>query len=165
MVVVAACLFSARAFAPDFSVLLGGADDLHERVTADAAIFARAAQAFGKTLSAGERRDLQSACSALVANQRNTRAQQRLQELLVRHQDHDREAVLRFCLDPAYQQLQSELDTSTQALRGPDARDVDDRAKAALETSLAQQHRRYTAISNIMKTKHDVAKNSINNVR
>jgi hypothetical protein len=162
---LAACLFSARAFAPDFSVLLGGTSDLRESVAADAAKNARAAQAFGDTLGAGERRDLQSACTALVANERAARAQQRLQALLARYQDNDPQAVLRFCLDPAYRQLQSELEASSQALRRSGAANVDDRSSAALETTLEQQRRRYTAISNIMKTRHDTAKNSIGNVR
>jgi hypothetical protein len=35
----------------------------------------------------------------------------------------------------------------------------------ALQSQMQQENRSYTAISNIMKTKHDTAKNSISNVR
>ena len=34
-----------------------------------------------------------------------------------------------------------------------------------LESQMQQENRRYTAVSNIMKTKHDTVKNSISNVR
>lgn len=34
-----------------------------------------------------------------------------------------------------------------------------------LQSQMQHESRRYTAISNIMKTKHDTVKNSINNVR
>jgi hypothetical protein len=34
-----------------------------------------------------------------------------------------------------------------------------------LQSQMQSENRSYTAVSNIMRTKHDVVKNSINNVR
>jgi hypothetical protein len=162
---LAMALVSTSAFAPDFSVLLGGSTDLQQRVEAEAAKSARAAQAFGNSLSAAERRDLQGACTALVANSNDARAQSRLREYLMRYKDNNQEAVLRTCLDPAYRQLQSDLEANSQAIRRASSRSSDEQALVDLESKLQQQNRSYTAISNIMKTKHDTARNAINNVR
>ena len=162
---LAMALVSTSAFAPDFSVLLGGSTDLQQRVEAEAARSARAAQAFGNSLSAAERRDLQGACTALVANPNDARAQGRLREYLTRYKDNNQEAVLRACLDPAYKQLQSDLEGNSRAIRRASSGSSDEQALIDLESKLQQQNRSYTAISNIMKTKHDTARNAINNVR
>jgi hypothetical protein len=45
------------------------------------------------------------------------------------------------------------------------ARAADDGRNAALESTLQQQQRTFSSISNVMKTRHDTAKNSISNVR
>jgi hypothetical protein len=157
-----AALVSTSAFAPDFSVLLGGTAELQQRVEAEAAQSARAAQAFGSSLSAGDRRGLQGTCTALVANANDATAQRRLQEYLSRYKDDNPQAVLRFCLDPSYRQLQSGLQASVESLR---AGRSGEQASAALEETIERQRRTFTTISNIMKTRHDTAKNSIGNVR
>lgn len=164
-VAVCAALLSTPAFAPDFSILLGDTDDLRAKVAADAARSARAAQAFGSRLSAVERRELQGSCTALIANDGDPSAQRSLQAQLDRYKDNDPEAVLRFCLDPAYTALQSELEASQRTLRASSADRIDARASASLERSFEEQQRKYTAISNVMKTRHDTVKNAINNVR
>jgi hypothetical protein len=156
---------STSAFAPDFSVLLGGTSELQQRVEAEAARSARAAQAFGSSLGAAERRELQQSCTALVANPNDAGAQRRLQEYRSRYKDNNLEAVLRFCLDPSYRQLQSELQASVQSLRQASGGGNAARADTTLEDRLLQQQRTYTSISNVMKTRHDTAKNSIGNIR
>jgi hypothetical protein len=159
-------LVSTSAFAPDFSVLLGGTGRLQSQLEAEAARSARSAQAFGASLTAMDRRDLQGTCSALVANPGDTQAQAKLQSFLSRYKDNTPEAVLRFCLDPAIARLNGELQASRQSLeRMTAARAADDGRNAALETTLQQQQRTFTTISNVMKTKHDTAKNAISNVR
>jgi hypothetical protein len=162
-----AALVSTSAFAPDFSVLLGGTTELQQRVDLEAAQSARAAQAFGSSLGAAERRELQASCTALVANENDAGAQRRLQEYLSRYKDNNPEAVLRFCLDPSFRQLSSELQASAQSLRRASGGGSGSTARAdtTLEDRLQQQQRKYTTLSNIMKTRHDTAKNSIGNVR
>jgi len=161
---VAMGLVSTSAFAPDFSVLLGGSSDLQQRVAADATKSARAALVFGNSLSVAERRDLQRACTALVADSSDAQAQLRLREFMSRYKDNTPDAILRFCLDPSYTQLQSELQANAQAIRRASSAG-DRQASVDLEGRLQQQQQTYQAISNVMKTKHDTAKNSIGNVR
>ena len=157
-------LVSTSAFAPDFSVLLGGTAELQRQLGVEAARSGRAAQAFGASLSAADRRDLQGACSSLVANPNNAQASQKLQHFL--SQFHSAEAVTRFCLDPAIARLQNELHSSRQGLeRMTAARAADDGRNVALESTLQRQQRTFSTLSNIMKTKHDTAKNAISNVR
>jgi hypothetical protein len=160
----AAVLVSMRAFAPDFGVLLGGTNALQQTVEAEAAKADRAAQTFGNGLSPADRRDLQRTCTALVANAGDLQAQRRLQELMARHGDNNPDAVLRFCLDPSYKQLQSELQASAEGLRRG-RRGSNPEASVELQDNLQRQQRAFQAISNVMKTKHDTAKNSISNVR
>jgi hypothetical protein len=157
-------LVSTSAFAPDFSVLLGGSSNLQQRVEAEAAKSSRAAQAFGNSLSAAEGLELQRACTALVADSSDARAQLRLQQFMSRYKDNNPDAILRFCLDPSYTQLQSELRANAQAIRRASSAG-DPQASVDFEGKLQQQQQTYQAISNVMKTKHDTAKNSINNVR
>jgi hypothetical protein len=101
----------------------------------------------------------------LVANANDADARRRLQIYLSRYQDNNPEAVLRFCLDPSYRQLQAELEASSQSLERASRGGAAARAGATTEDRLEQQQRMYQSISNVMKTKHDTAKNSISNVR
>lgn len=159
-------LVSTSAFAPDFSVLLGGTGQLQRQLEAEAARSARNAQAFGASLSATDRRDLQGTCSALVANPGDTQAQTKLQNFLSRYRDNSPEAVLRFCLDPAIGRLNGDLQASRQGLERMTAeRAADDGRNVALENRLQQQQQTFSSISNVMKTRHDTAKNAISNVR
>lgn len=159
-------LVSTSAYAPDFSVLLGGNSQLQRQLDVEAASSARSAQAFGASLTAMDRRDLQATCTALVANPGDAQAQARLQTFLSRYKDNDPAAVLRFCLDPAISRLNSELQASRQGLeRMTAARAADDGRNAALESTLKRQQQTFSSISNVMKTRHDTAKNSISNVR
>jgi hypothetical protein len=158
-------LLSTSAFAPDFSVLLGGTSELQSQLAAEAARSARAAQAFGASLTAMDRRDLQGTCSALVANSADSGAQRKLQELLSRYKDNSPEAVMRFCLDPMITQLQGELRASRQTLERLGTGGGDTQANVDMQNKLQQQQQTFSSISNVMKTRHDTAKNSISNVR
>lgn len=151
------------AQATNFGVLLGEASALQQAVDGDAARSAAAAQAFGTRLAGAERRELQGACAGLVANEDDARAKQRLTALLARYKNTAPETVLRFCLDNQYGQLRSDVAASVRAVeraaRGEAQANVD------LQNALQQQQRAYTTLSNVMKMRHDVAKNAINNVR
>ena len=153
------------AQATNFGVLLGDARALQQEVERDAARAAGAARAFGNRLAAAERRDLESACRAVVASEEDAQAQRQLQELLARHPDADPDAVLRFCLDPAYAELRSEVAATVRTLDRMRASGSDMQAHLDLQNTLQQQQRKFTTLSNVMKTRHDTAKNSIGNVR
>lgn len=158
-------MIATHAFAANSGGLLDSARELQESIAADAARSAHEAQAFGSTLSAKDRRELQNTCTALVRNERNARAQRQLQEFLSEYKDHDPNAVLRFCLDPAYRQLQTRLQTSMRSIErlntfsaGDDELfPSDDSQLATVENRLQQENRMYTTISNIMKTRHDTS--------
>ena len=155
----------SAAQATNFGVLLGDASGLQQEVERDAARSAGAATVFGNRLAASARRDLHDACRAVVASEDDSRAQRRLQDLLARYRDADPDAVLRFCLDPAYTALRNEVAASVQALERMRASGRDSQASLDLQNTLQRQRRMFTTLSNVMKTRHDTAKNSIGNVR
>jgi hypothetical protein len=154
----------AQPQATNFGVLLGGTTELQHQLEAEAAKSARAAQAFGASLSAADRRGLQSACRALVADPNDAAANRQLEELMARYRDNNAEAIMRFCLEPTIAQLRAELEASRQALEHIDAGN-ETQANVDLQNKLQQQQQTFSSISNVMKTKHDTAKNSIQNVR
>jgi hypothetical protein len=155
----------AQPAATNFGVLLGGTTELQHQLEIEAAKSARAAQAFGATLSAADRRELQGACAALVANPSDAAASRTLAQMMSRYKDNSAEAIVRFCLDPTFKQLQAELQSSRQTLERMGTADGDAQASIDLQNTLQRQQQTLTMISNVMKTKHDTAKNSISNVR
>jgi len=158
------CLASASAFAPDFSVLLGGTGELQRQLEREAAKSARAAQAFGASLSAADRGELQGACTAIADDPNDAAAQGRLASVMSRHRDRSAEAIVRFCLDPVIVKLRDELRASRLELERLDT-GRGAQANAALDGRVQRQRQVFTTISNVMKTKHDTVKNSISNVR
>jgi hypothetical protein len=158
------CFASASAFAPDFSVLLGGTAELQQQLEVEAAKSARAAQAFGASLTAADRRELQGACTALVANPNDATASQRLAQMMSRYKDNSAEAIVRFCLEPSIARLRADLQASRQTLNRLDT-GSGTQANVDMQNKLQQQQQVFTSISNVMKTKHDTAKNAISNVR
>jgi hypothetical protein len=159
------CFASTSAFAPDFSVLLGGTAELQQQLELEAAKSARAAQAFGASLSAADRRELQGACTALVANPNDATASQRLEQMMSRYRDNGAEAITRFCLEPAITRLRADLQASQQTLGRLSAGGSGAQANVDLQNALQKQQQVFTSISNVLKTKHDTAKNAISNVR
>lgn len=154
-----------RAQATSFSILLDDARALQQAIDRDATRSAAAAQTFGERIEQSDRHALQHACAALVTNERDEQAQRRLQEVLARHRDTDSDAVLRLCLDPHYRQLQSDVAAIVQALERKRASDGQAESDPALSAALQRQQSVFTTLGNVMKTRHDTAKNSISNVR
>ena len=151
-------LIGARALA-DLTVLLGDANELLRRVDAATATARGPAQKFGDRLTSTERLDLQGSCTALVADASDVRAQRRLQEYLARYQGDDLLAVLRFCLDPAYTRLHGAVKATTDAIRQA-GESASEPLGLDLQGKLQQETRMYEALRNVMKTKHEAAKNT-----
>jgi hypothetical protein len=151
--------------ASNFGVLLGGTTELQRQLETEAAKSARAAQTFGTSLSAADRRDLQSACSALVANPDDATASRQLEQIMSRYRDNNAEAIMRFCLEPTIAQLRAELQASRQTLERLGTAGGEAQANIDMQNKLQQQQQTFSSISNVMKTKHDTAKNSVSNIR
>lgn len=147
------------------STVHADATALRQQVEDEASQFADAARIFGSRLTAAERRDLQGACESVVASENNARSQQRLQSLLARYEATDPQTVLRFCLDTSYTRLRNEIAANVTALERTSASDVNAQANIELQDNLQRQQQTLTTLSNIMKTRHDTAKNAISNVR
>lgn len=101
----------------------------------------------------------------LPISARCTRAQRRLQSLLARYEATDSQTVLRFCLDRSYARLRNEIAVSVSALDRIKASGAEAEANIELQSSLQRQQQTLTTLRNIMKTRHDTAKNAISNVR
>jgi hypothetical protein len=151
--------------ATNFGVLLGGTTELEQQLEIEAAKSAGAAQAFRAGVSPADGRQLHSACATLVANPSDARATDALRQAMARYPNHGAEAIMRFCLEPTIAALRGELKTSRQTLERLNAAGGDAQANVDLQNALQKQQRRMSTISNVMKTKHDTAKNSISNVR
>lgn len=158
----------------DRNALLVQTRELQQQVDSDAARRADAANAFSSSLTTAQRRELQSTCSTLIDDDSDVRAQRRLQALIEKHSDHNPDAVLRFCLDPAYRQLQRSLQNSVQSLERsrpvPEdklntAGEDSQLANVDLQNALQQQNQRFATIRALIKARHDTAKNAISNVR
>lgn len=145
--------------------LLSATIELEDALAIEAARSERGAQAFGASLSAADRRELQGACTALVANPSDAAARRRLELMMSRYRDNNAAVITRYCLEPAITQLRSDLQASQQALERLSAAGGGAQADIDLQNVLQKQQQTFTMISNIMKTKHDTAKNSISNVR
>jgi hypothetical protein len=154
-----------KAGPADFGAMHADATALRQEIEDETTRFADAARIFGSRLTAAERRDLQGACESAVASEGNARTQRRLQSLLARYETTDSEAVLRFCLDPSYARLRNEIAATVSALERMRASGAEAEANIEMQNSLQRQQRTFMTLSNIMKTKHDTAKNSISNVR
>jgi len=155
----------AQPAATNFGVLLGGTTDLERQLEIEAAKSARGAQAFRRVVSPADGRQLQSACAALVANPGDASATDALRQAMARYSSHDAEAIVRFCLEPTIAALRGGLQASRQALERLNAAGGDAQANVDLQNTLQKQQQAFQTISNVMKTKHDTAKNSISNVR
>jgi len=151
--------------ATNFGVLLGGTSELEQQLEVEAAKSGRAAQAFRASVSPADGRQLQSACATLVASPGDARATAALQQAMARYPNHDAEAIMRFCLEPTIAALRGELQTSRQTLERLNAAGGDAQANIDLQNTLQKQQQTVATISNVMKTKHDTAKNSISNIR
>jgi hypothetical protein len=138
---------------------------LRQEIEDEASQFADAARIFGSGLTVAERRDLQRACESVVRNESSARAQRRLQSLLARYEATDPQTVLRFCLDRSYARLRNEIAASVSALDRMKASGAEAEANIDLQNSLQRQQQTLTTLSNIMKTRHDTAKNAISNTR
>jgi hypothetical protein len=154
----------AQPAATNFGVLLGGTTDLERQLGIEAAKSTRAAQAFRGVVSPADSGQLQSACAALVANPGDPSATDALRQAMARYSSHNAEAIMRFCLDPTIAALRGELQASRQTLERMSA-GGDAQANIDLQNTLQKQQQTFQTISNVMKTKHDTAKNSISNVR
>ena len=152
---LALALVSASAFAPDFSVLLGATHDLQDKLEREAAKSARAAQAFGASLSAADRRELQGACTALVANPNDAAARRQLEQMMSRYKDNNPEAITRFCLEPSISRLRTDLRASRQTLERLSAAGLDTEASADLQSTLQKQQQFEQMISNVMKAANE----------
>jgi hypothetical protein len=156
----------AQPAATSFGVLLGGTTELGQQLEIEAARSVSAAQAFRAVVSPADGRLLQTACAALVANPGDARAADALRQAMARYPNQDAEAITRFCVEPTIDKLRGELRASRQTLeRLNGAGGGATQANVDLQNVLQQQQRIFTTISNVMKTKHDTAKNSISNVR
>jgi hypothetical protein len=138
---------------------------LRQEIDNEASQFADSARNFGSRLTAAERRDLQGACESVVASDGDARSQRRLQSLLARYKSTAPETVLRFCLDRSYTRLRNEVAASVTALERTSETGAEAQANVELQNSLQRQQQTLTTLSNIMKTRHDTAKNAISNVR
>jgi hypothetical protein len=147
------------------SALLGATIDLEQSLEIEASRSAAAAQTFGASLSAADRRELQGACTALVANPNDAAASRRLEQMMSRYRDNNAEAITRFCLNPAITQLQGELRASRQTFERLGTGGGDTQANIDMQNKLQQQQQTFSSISSVMKTRHDTAKNAISNVR
>jgi hypothetical protein len=154
-----------KARPADLGAIHADATALRQNIEDEATRLADAARIFGSRLTAAERRDLQGACESVVANEGDARTQRRLQSLLTRYEATDPETVLRFCLDPAYARLRTEIAATVSGVERIGASGINAQANIEMQNSLQQQQRLFTTLSNIMKTKHDTAKNAISNVR
>ena len=155
----------AQPAATNFGVLLGGTTELEQRLEVEAAQPASAAQAFRAFVSPADGRKLQSACAALVANPGDARATAALRETMASYSTHAADGIMRFCLEPTIGELRRELLASRQTLERTAASAGDLPADAEPENLLRRQQQKFQTISNVLKTKHDTAKNSISNVR
>jgi hypothetical protein len=154
----------AQPAATNFGVLLGGTTELERQLEIEAAKSARGAQAFRAVVSAADGRQLQSACARLAAGAGGASATDVLRQTMVRYASHDAEAIMRFCLEPTIAALRGQLQASRQTLERLSA-GGDAQANVDLQNTLQKQQQAFQTISNVMKTKHDTAKNSISNVR
>jgi hypothetical protein len=154
-----------KAGPADLGAMHADATALRQEIEEETMRFAGAAQTFGSRLTAAERRDLQDACESVVASEDNARMQRGLQSLLARYETTASETVLRFCLDSSYARLRNEIAATVSALERMRASGAEAQANIEIQNSLQRQQRTFTTLSNIMKTKHDTAKNSVSNVR
>jgi hypothetical protein len=143
------------AFAQNVSALLDATRALEGQLEIEAAKSARAAQAFGATLSAADRRELQSACTTLVNAPTDAAAAKRLELMMSRYKDNNAEAIVRFCLEPSIARLRTELQTSRQTLERLGASGRGTEGNAELQSTLEKQQQLEQMISNIMKADHD----------
>jgi hypothetical protein len=144
--------------------LLAGTIELEDQLAVEAAQSAADAGTFGAGLSPAATRQLQGICTTLVANPDDTAAIEALQQALGVYARQNPEAVTRFCLEPAISQLQGELASSRESIGRLDA-DSQAQANIDLQNILQKQQQTLAAISTVLGTKHDTAKNSISNVR
>jgi hypothetical protein len=151
--------------ATNFGVLLGGTTELERQLELEAGKSPQTVQAFRTVVSSADGRQLQSACTALVANPGDASATGALRQAMARYSSHDAEAIMRFCLEPTIAALRGELLASRRTLERLSAAGGDTQANIDLQNVLQKQQQTLQTISNVMKTKHDTAKNSISNVR
>lgn len=144
--------------------LLAGTAEIERQLAAAAATSAGDAAAFGAGLSRAAATELQAICSSLVANPGDTAAGEALQQALGVHARRSPETVTRFCLEPAIASLRGELESSMQALDRLAADDAT-QANIDLQNVLQKQQQTMAGIAAVLRTKHDTAKNAINNVR
>lgn len=149
----------------DLGTIHADASSLRHEIEDEATRFADAARIFGSRLTAAERRELQRACEQVVASEGDARMQQRLQALLARYEAMESETVLRFCLEPSYARLRAEMAATVSTLERLRASGTETEVNIELQNSLQRQQQTFTTLSNIMKTKHDTAKNAISNIR
>lgn len=127
---------------------------LEEKVVAAIEGSADAARAFGKLLSAEERRRLQAGCSSLVRNPDNGDARDLLRTFIDRHPDQEPRVVARYCFDPSLHQLQQEVRATRRALQqrsaNGDGGKFDFRLQR-LERSAQDEKRRYAAIQRLIR--------------
>ena len=146
---------TASVFAQDVSQLLDATIELQRRLESDTARSERAAQSFGASLSAAERRELQSACTALASNANDAAARQRLEVMRSRYRDNSTEAIMRFCLEPTISRLRTDLRASRQTLERLNAAGLDTEATADLRSTHQKQRQLEQMISNSMKADND----------
>jgi hypothetical protein len=149
----------------DFGAMLNDTIELEQALEIEAARSARAAQAFGASLTAADRVELEGACTALVGNPNDAAASQRLERMMSRYRDNSAEAITRFCLDPVITKLRDDVQMSRRTLDDLNAGRGSAQANVDLQNTLQKQQQIFTSVSNVLKTRHDTAKNSISNVR
>lgn len=138
---------------------------LEEKVAAALRESADDARAFGKFLTAGERRRLQAGCTSLSRNPENTEARELLRESIQRHPEQAPRVVARYCFDPSLRLLQQEVRATRRALQERSASNGEEEGPfdfrlRQLERKVEGEKQRYAAIRGIMLAGEPIATES-----